>query len=155
MRLVGISLMLTTKTPANLHRLIVYYPVSALVTLFANILQNPHDARARSDIKLMNLVVTFLSMLTSDEENGSVRRMLGVCSEFERIAKVVLDRADKESSSRRKRKNYDDGTKAYQSPAPNTNTNRSPAEADTGGMFSAPGLNPQLNMQVWNPLASS
>jgi len=30
--------------------------------------------------------------------------MLNVCAEFERIAKVVLDKADKESSSRRKRK---------------------------------------------------
>ncbi len=56
----------------------------------------------------MNQVVNFLSMLSSDEENGGVRRMLGVCSEFERIAKVVLDKADKESHSRRKRKNTDE-----------------------------------------------
>ncbi len=82
--------------------------MSALVTLFANILQNPGDARARADIKLMNQVVSFLSMLSSDEENGGVRRMLGVCSEFERIAKVVLDKADKESHSRRKRKNNEE-----------------------------------------------
>lgn len=34
--------------------------------------------------------------------------MLGVCSEFERIAKVVLDKAEKESSSRRKRKSHED-----------------------------------------------
>lgn len=88
----------------NAFRLILYFPVSALVTLFANILQNPQDPRARADVKLMNLVVNFLSMLVSDEENGSVKRMLGVCSEFERIAKVVLDKADRESSSRRKRK---------------------------------------------------
>lgn len=47
-------------------------------------------------------------MLCSDEENGSVRRMLSVCSEFERIAKVVLDKADKESSSRRKRRQQED-----------------------------------------------
>lgn len=33
--------------------------------------------------------------------------MLGVCSEFERVAKVVLDKAEKESSSRRKRKSHD------------------------------------------------
>jgi hypothetical protein len=88
----------------NVFRLILYFPVSALVTLFANILQNPQDPRARADVKLMNLVVNFLSMLVSDEENGSVKRMLGVCSEFERIAKVVLDKADRESNSKRKRK---------------------------------------------------
>ena len=87
-------------------RLILYYPVSALVTLFANILQNPQDSRARSDLKLMNHVVSFLSTLCS-EENGSIRRMLNVCAEFERIARVVLDKADKESSSRRKRKQHE------------------------------------------------
>lgn len=84
--------------------MVLYYPVSALVTLFANILQNPQDARARSDIKLMNLVVNFLSMLVTDESNGSVRRMLSVCAEFERIARVVLDKAEKEALSKRKRK---------------------------------------------------
>lgn len=85
-------------------RLIIYFPVSALVTLFANILQNPQDARARSDVRLMNQVVSFLSILSTDDENNGVKRMLGVCSEFERIAKVVLDKAEKESHSRRKRK---------------------------------------------------
>ena len=85
-------------------RLILYFPVSSLVTLFANILQNPQDARARSDVKLMNQVVNFLSLLSVTEEHSGVKRMLGVCSEFERIAKVVLDKADKENHSRRKRK---------------------------------------------------
>jgi hypothetical protein len=56
----------------------------------------------------MNLVVGFLSLLSTDEENGSVRRMLNVCAEFERIAKVVLDSADREISSRRKRKKATD-----------------------------------------------
>ncbi|KAF2229799.1 hypothetical protein EV356DRAFT_493112 [Viridothelium virens] len=86
--------------------LILYYPVSALVTLFANILQNPQEPRARSDLRLMNLVVSFLSMLCTEDaqhENASVRRMLSVCSEFERIAKVVLDRGDREHGARRKR----------------------------------------------------
>ncbi|KAJ5239432.1 hypothetical protein N7468_004051 [Penicillium chermesinum] len=85
--------------------LIVYYPVSALVTLFANILQNPNDARARSDVKLMNVVVNFLSTLVSDESNGSIKRMLSLCGEFERIAKVVLDKNERESQTRKKRKN--------------------------------------------------
>lgn len=93
------------------NRLILYFPVSALVTLFGNILQNPNDPRARSDVRLMNLVVSFLSMLATDVENGGVKRMLGVCSEFERIAKVVLDKAEKESSSKRKRKNVEQPTK--------------------------------------------
>jgi hypothetical protein len=56
----------------------------------------------------MGTVVNFLTVLGTDDENGGVKRTLSVCSEFERIAKVVLDKADKESSSRRKRKNNTD-----------------------------------------------
>ncbi|KAK5173728.1 uncharacterized protein LTR77_002409 [Saxophila tyrrhenica] len=86
--------------------LILYYPVSALVTLFANILQNPQDVRARGDLRLMNSVCSFLTMLERDttEANGNVRRMLSVCSEFERIAKVVLDKAERDMKGRGKRK---------------------------------------------------
>jgi hypothetical protein len=78
------------------------------MTLFGNILQNPQDPRARSDVRLMNLVVSFLSMLAAEEENGGVKRMLGVCSEFERIAKVVLDKSDRDTSTRRKRKSHEE-----------------------------------------------
>ncbi|KAI1215065.1 N-terminal binuclear Zn cluster-containing protein [Annulohypoxylon truncatum] len=86
--------------------LILYFPVSALVTLFGNILQNPLDPRAKSDTKLMNLVVTFLSTLGQEAETGGVHRMLGVCSEFERIAKIVIDKAERDTS-KRKRKSHD------------------------------------------------
>ncbi|SPO00730.1 related to transcriptional activator Mut3p [Cephalotrichum gorgonifer] len=84
--------------------LILYFPVTSLVALFGNILQNPLDPRAKSDTKLMNLVVNFLSMLGQEAETGGVHRMLGVCSEFERIARKVIEKAEKEQSSRRKRK---------------------------------------------------
>jgi len=57
-------------------------------------------------------------MLNADEENGGVRRMLGVCSEFERIAKVVLDKAEKDTSSRRKRKVPEDKSKTAASNQP-------------------------------------
>ncbi|PKS10715.1 hypothetical protein jhhlp_002472 [Lomentospora prolificans] len=87
--------------------LVLYFPVSALMTLFGNILQNPLDPRAKSDTKLLNLVVNFLSMLGQEAETGGVHRMLGVCSEFERIAKKVIEKAEKEQSSRRKRKSHD------------------------------------------------
>ncbi|KAI0205372.1 N-terminal binuclear Zn cluster-containing protein [Astrocystis sublimbata] len=82
----------------------LYFPVSASMTLFGNILQNPTDTRARSDTRLMSLVVTFLSTLGQEAETGGVHRMLGVCAEFERIAKVVIEKAEKEAASRKKRK---------------------------------------------------
>lgn len=83
--------------------LVLYFPVSALVTLFANILQNPQDTRARADIKLMDLVVNFLSNVAHDEGTGSLSRMLTVCSEFARIARVVIDKAEKEGAKRKRR----------------------------------------------------
>lgn len=87
--------------------LIMYYPVSALVTLFANVLQNPLDPRARTDLRLMHNVCEFLLAIREDDETGSVTRMLAICEEFDRIAKVVLDKAEKEQQTRRKRKQAD------------------------------------------------
>lgn len=51
----------------------------------------------------MSSVVSFLTMLERDvtESNGNVRRMLSVCAEFERIAKVVLDKAELDMRSGR------------------------------------------------------
>ncbi|KAJ5094569.1 hypothetical protein N7456_010430 [Penicillium angulare] len=120
--------------------LILYYPVSALVTLFANILQNPTDARARSDVKLMNVVVNFLSTLVSDESNGSIKRMLSLCGEFERIAKVVLDKSEKESQARKKRKNAPDdaGSSQQQREEPNKQPAPSPSTRFQGPPTSAP-----------------
>ncbi|OAA40364.1 Transcription factor [Metarhizium rileyi] len=114
--------------------LILYFPVSALMTLFSNILQNPLDPRAKSDTRLMDLVVTFLSMLGQEAEQGGVHRMLGICSEFVRISKVVIERAEKEQSSRRKRKNVDSGSKPS---AATHSSNKSSAAGQT-----APGETP-------------
>jgi hypothetical protein len=86
--------------------MIIYFPVSALVTLFANVLQNPQDGRARQDVRLMSIVCSFLSTLGHDKENGSIKRLLCVCSEFERIARVVLQKSERDNSSRRKRKSH-------------------------------------------------
>ena len=38
------------------------------------------------------------------ESNSQVRRMLSVCAEFERIAKVVLDKAERDVRGRGKKK---------------------------------------------------
>ena len=83
--------------------LILYFPVSALVTIFANILQNPQDTRARADIKLMDLVVNFLSNVVADEGSGSLKRMLSICAEFARIARLVIDKAEKDGSKRKRK----------------------------------------------------
>ncbi|GAM84826.1 hypothetical protein ANO11243_028270 [Dothideomycetidae sp. 11243] len=88
--------------------LVLYFPISALVTLFANILQNPQDIRARSDVRLIGSVVEFLSMLSADETHSHVRRMLNICIEFERISKLALEKAERETRGRGKRAHKDD-----------------------------------------------
>lgn len=51
--------------------------------------------------------------------------MLGICSEFERIAKAVIEKAERDHSSRRKRKNQ--GTTSKSSLDPTAGVNRSSA----------------------------
>ncbi|KAI9729622.1 MAG: hypothetical protein M1818_008469 [Claussenomyces sp. TS43310] len=141
--------------------LILYFPVSALVTLFGNILQNPQDPRSRSDVRLMNLVVNFLSLLESDgEESGGINRMLSICAEFERIAKVVLDKAEKESSSRRKRKSTEDSSAKTMPPtkpvmlSTSAMTRQVPPMASQGSNATSP-ANGIASSNPWTPDTSS
>lgn len=131
--------------------MILYFPVSALVALFGNILQNPMDPRAKADTRLMNTVVTFLSMLGQEAEQGGVHRMLGICSEFERIAKAVIEKTEKEQSSRRKRKNQDTKQSASHTPRPSTsmtaNSSTPPSVAGSTAHFSPP-LHPRSGATV-------
>lgn len=134
-------------------RLILYFPVSALVTLFANVLQNPQDAKARADARLMNRVVSFLSMLSNDDDGtGGVRRMLGVCAEFERIANVVLDRAEHESGSGRKRKTTDAGTVKNHRRTPSGKVHALPGEILTPEHFQHP-ITPRQSVDLGHPPA--
>ncbi|KAH6655090.1 fungal-specific transcription factor domain-containing protein [Truncatella angustata] len=110
--------------------LALYFPVSALMTLFGNILQNPLDPRAKSDTKLMDIVVTFLSTLGQEAETGGVHRMLGVCAEFARIAKMIIDKTEKEGS-KRKRRTQDPPKPANPTPAPQSNTTPRPVSSQT------------------------
>ncbi len=142
------------------YRLILYFPVSSLVTLFANILQNPQDARARSDVRLMNQVVNFLSILSVvDEQGGSggVKRMLGVCAEFERIAKVVLEKSDKENLRRKRKSTTKDSISDTTDPqipqkraAPQT-PSQSNMSAPTTNVFTPNFSGNDLSSQPFNP----
>lgn len=59
-------------TELNIIRMLDYYPLSACLVLFANVLQNPLDPQARSDIGLMKGAVDFLSSnMESDSKSVS------------------------------------------------------------------------------------
>jgi hypothetical protein len=42
-------------------RMLLYYPLSGLLALFANTLQNPQDPQAASDLKLMDIVISYIA----------------------------------------------------------------------------------------------
>lgn len=46
--------------------LILYFPISALITVFGHVLNNPKDPRARSDLDLINMVINFLQRVTAE-----------------------------------------------------------------------------------------
>ena len=87
----------------------MHYPISAVVTLFTNILQNPQHPRARTDLQLMAPVVEFLRGVLEQDlvdgfEGSPTSRVMGLCGAFQRAAGVALDKAEKEGPNRRKRK---------------------------------------------------
>ncbi|OBT40737.1 hypothetical protein VE00_09779 [Pseudogymnoascus sp. WSF 3629] len=49
-----------------LLHLVVFYPLSAFLTLFANILENPNDSYVDSDVGLMNMIEKFLSQAAEE-----------------------------------------------------------------------------------------
>lgn len=131
-------------------RMILYFPISALITLFSNVIQNPNDPKSRTDIKLMGQVVEFLSNITMDEEDISVRRTSAVCSMFERISKVVVEKADKEASTRRKRKSHAGLGPSGPATKSQATENAIPAQMMANGLNSGPGA--RINTR---PLSSS
>jgi len=78
--------------------------------------------------------------------------MLGVCAEFERIARVVLERGDRESHSRRKRRSSPPATpqqvpqKRAAPPTPQINNAPTPQNIFT------PGFSGELNNQPFSPI---
>lgn len=141
--------------------LVLYFPVSALVTLFANILQNPQDTRARADIKLMDLVVNFLSNVAHDEGTGSLNRMLTVCSEFARIARVVIEKAEKEGSKRKRRLVPEEVLRVNQSAMAqaqaqiNGRASSSRRSSGAGGSPRAPGTAPPTTGRSGTPMSTT
>jgi hypothetical protein len=101
----------------------------------------------------MHHVVEFLSMLCTDESNMSVKRMLNICAEFERISQVVLDKNERESSSRRGKRKQQESDSKQTTPVPTAFT---PQMMATTPVANQPGnipnvFSPPTLMKVVNP----
>jgi hypothetical protein len=69
------------------------YPLAASLTLFANILQNPRDPQALSDIELMKSVTTFLSGFFDDKTFPESDFVVKVFLEVNRRAAQHVEKA--------------------------------------------------------------
>jgi hypothetical protein len=74
------------------------------MSLFGHILQNPLDPRAHADIRLMEVVLDFLGILDEKETTGSIVRMFAVTREFKRIAKAVVEKAERGEGGRKRKR---------------------------------------------------
>ena len=99
----------------------------------------------------MNQVVNFLSLLAVTEEQGGVKRMLGVCIEFERIARVVLERGDKKGHKRRSSKMTEHETSGSNLSNPQQQQQQAQAQAEQGQKLSVPMMTPLSNTNAPTP----
>ena len=79
----------------------IYYPLSATLTLFANILQNPQSTEAFADIDLMGVVTAYLNQLAQIHQH--LEGMVRVFAELNHIAGLVVRDAQMTQLSELKR----------------------------------------------------
>lgn len=80
-----------------------YYPLTASLTLFANILQNPRDPQALSDIELMKSVTTFLSGFFDDKSYLESTLVIKIFLEVNRLAAEYVEKCRMQGTQAPKR----------------------------------------------------
>jgi hypothetical protein len=80
-----------------------YYPLSACLILFSNLLQHPLDSQAQSDLRLMNNVTSFLSSFSDSQDSEDLNPIIPMFLEISRVAADYVDKASKEPSKNSKR----------------------------------------------------
>lgn len=80
-----------------------YYPLTASLTLFANILQNPLDPQALEDITLMKSVTDFLSNFFDDKDSLESSIVIKTFLEVNQLAAQHVEKMRKQGSQPPKR----------------------------------------------------
>ena len=78
----------------SLNWMAVYYPLSAALALFANVIQNPEDSNAESDINLMRIVTNFFSTYMAADRSKSLaaNRTILIFEELCRTAATYVEK---------------------------------------------------------------
>jgi hypothetical protein len=123
--------------------MLLYYPLSGLLTLFANSLQNPQDPQVASDVKLMESVISFFSK--------PVIRMSPITSTaariFEELVAISKKLVEKTTDNLHKpAKRTRDESDSQQDNSQDPLTNSSPTQ---------PFLDPDMNVDLSEPTVCS
>jgi hypothetical protein len=88
---------------ANRPRTLIFYPMSALIAIFCNILQNPSDPQATKDLALLRTATSimervFLRQLMSIDEVVHIKMVADFVTELYSFASSAVEKAWKERS---------------------------------------------------------
>lgn len=72
--------------------MILYYPLSSFLTLFANILHNPQDPHVTSDLELMTFVANFLAPMVTDASPFTISASIQLLRELEKVAMRLVEK---------------------------------------------------------------
>ncbi len=83
-----------------IDRVIVFYPLNAILTIFKNTLLNPLQPQAEYDIKLLEFTAVLIKQIRSQRyipiDNLDISRMDSFVSEVIRLAKCAIVTARKD-----------------------------------------------------------
>lgn len=98
-----LQIVLSVANRDNLSRTLIFYPVSALLTIFCSILQNPLDPRSRDDLDRLNMATVMIERIFTRKlpENEVVHFKLvaDFVAELKRLAECAIDKAWREQSA--------------------------------------------------------
>jgi len=80
---------------------LLYYVFYAASTVFAGVLRNANHPDAKEDLQSLNMAAAFFAtLLPADGGSKSVKFMATMCATFERIAKKMTEKGEKEHKAR-------------------------------------------------------
>ncbi|GCB17746.1 uncharacterized transcriptional regulatory protein PB24D3.01 [Aspergillus awamori] len=72
---------------------LLYYIFLAVMNIFVNILRDPQNEKVKDDLQSLNMAATFFATLIPGDGPGHYARfMTRMCANFERVARVVVER---------------------------------------------------------------
>lgn len=85
----------------NLRRMILFYPMSAILTIFCNILHNPLDPQAAQDLELINRAPSLIKGIPIPEPSKNDLFYINLVDEFiaelRRLGECAISKAKQES----------------------------------------------------------